>query len=158
MLDEFAREQIFEPLGMQETMFWPPASLRSRIAPTEIDAATGQPFRGVVHDPTARYMGGVAGHAGVFSTAADLARYAQMMLNLGELGGVRIFSPLTVQKFTAAATPPDQPVLHGLGWDIDSAYSSAQRRTVSHRVLRTPRLYRHVHLDRSRIQRPTSFF
>ena len=126
MLDEYAREQIFAPLGMQETMFRPPSSLRSRIAPTEIDAATGQPFRGVVHDPTARYMGGVAGHAGVFSTAADLARYAQMMLNLGELGGVRIFSPLTVQKFTASSSPPDQPVLHGLGWDIDSAYSSAR--------------------------------
>ncbi len=126
MLDEYAREQVFAPLGMQETMFLPPASLRPRIAPTEIDAATGQPFRGTVHDPTARYMGGVAGHAGVFSTAADLARYAQMMLNLGELGGVRIFSPLTVQKFTASSSPPGQPVLHGLGWDIDSAYSSAR--------------------------------
>jgi uncharacterized protein YbbC (DUF1343 family)/CubicO group peptidase (beta-lactamase class C family) len=126
MLDEYAREQIFAPLGMQETMFRPPASLRPRIAPTEIDAATGQPFRGVVHDPTARYMGGVAGHAGVFATASDLGRYAQMMLNLGELAGVRVFSPLTVQKFTASSSPPDQPVLHGLGWDIDSAYSSAR--------------------------------
>src|SRR5580658_4173349 len=106
MLDEYAREQIFAPLGMQETMFRPPASLRLRIAPTEIDKATGQPFRGVVHDPTARYMGGVAGHAGVFSTASDLARYAQMMLNLGELSGVRVFSPLTVQKFTASSSPP----------------------------------------------------
>ncbi len=126
MLDEYAREQIFAPLGMQETMFRPPASLRPRIAPTEIDEATGQPFRGTVHDPTARYMGGVAGHAGVFATAADLSRYAQMMLNLGELGGVRVFSPLTVQKFTASSSPPDQPVLHGLGWDIDSSYSSAR--------------------------------
>ena len=76
MLDEYAREKIFEPLGMQETMFRPPASLRPRIAPTEIDPATGQPFRGVVHDPTARYMGGVAGHAGVFTTASDLAKFA----------------------------------------------------------------------------------
>ena len=126
MLDEYAREQIFGPLGMQETMFRPPASLRPRIAPTEIDAASGNPFRGVVHDPTSRYMGGVAGHAGVFATASDLARYAQMMLNLGELGGVRLFSPLTVQKFTASSSPPDQPVLHGLGWDIDSPYSSAR--------------------------------
>ena len=69
-LDEFARTQIWEPLGMRETMFRPPASLRPRIAPTEIDPASGQPFRGVVHDPTARFMGGVAGHAGVFTTAA----------------------------------------------------------------------------------------
>jgi uncharacterized protein YbbC (DUF1343 family)/CubicO group peptidase (beta-lactamase class C family) len=126
MLDEYAREQIFEPLGMRETMFRPPASLRPRIAPTEIDAATGKPFRGVVHDPTARYMGGVAGHAGVFATASDLSRYAEMMLNPGELNGVRVFSPLTVQKFTESSSPPDQPVLHGLGWDIDSSYSSAR--------------------------------
>jgi uncharacterized protein YbbC (DUF1343 family)/CubicO group peptidase (beta-lactamase class C family) len=125
-LDEFTREQIFSPLGMGETTFRPPASLRARIAPTEIDAATGAPFRGVVHDPTARYMGGVAGHAGVFATASDLSRYAQMLLNLGELNGTRVFSPLTVQKFTASSSPPDQPVLHGLGWDIDSSYSSAR--------------------------------
>ena len=125
-LDEFVRDEVWQPLGMRETMFRPPASLRPRIAPTEIDASTGQPLRGVVHDPTARYMGGVAGHAGVFSTGSDLARYAQMMLDLGEGNGVRVFSPLTVQKFTESSSPPDQPVLHGLGWDIDSAYSSAR--------------------------------
>ena len=78
----------------------------------------------MVHDPTARYMGGVAGHAGLFSTADDLARFAQMMLNGGELDGVRAFSPLTVGKFTEPQTPPDQPILRGLGWDIDSPYSS----------------------------------
>jgi uncharacterized protein YbbC (DUF1343 family)/CubicO group peptidase (beta-lactamase class C family) len=123
-LDEYARDSIFQPLGMTETMFRPPASLRSRIAPTEIDPATGAPFRGVVHDPTARYMGGVAGHAGLFTTADDLAKFCEMMLGLGERGGVRIFSPLTVRKFTSPATPPDQPVLRGLGWDIDSSFSS----------------------------------
>jgi len=123
-LDEYARDSIFQPLGMTETMFGPPASLRSRIAPTEIDPATGAPFRGVVHDPTARYMGGVAGHAGLFTTADDLAKFCEMMLGLGERGGVRIFSPLTVRKFTSPATPPDQPVLRGLGWDIDSSFSS----------------------------------
>ena len=64
-LNEYAREAVFAPLGMKETGFLPASSLRPRIAPTEIDAATGVPFRGVVHDPTARYMGGVAGHAGV---------------------------------------------------------------------------------------------
>jgi uncharacterized protein YbbC (DUF1343 family)/CubicO group peptidase (beta-lactamase class C family) len=123
-LDEFTREQIWQPLGMRETTFRPAASLRARIAPTEIDAATGTPFRAVVHDPTARYMGGVAGHAGVFSTADDLARYAEMLAGLGEREGVRVISPLTIRKFAAPNSPPDQPVLRGLGWDIDSAYSS----------------------------------
>jgi uncharacterized protein YbbC (DUF1343 family)/CubicO group peptidase (beta-lactamase class C family) len=125
-LDEYAREQVFQPLGMAETMYRPPASLRARIAPTEIDASTGQPLRGVVHDPTTRYMGGVAGHAGVFSTASDLARYAEMWLGLGERAGVRMFSPLTVKKFTEPSSPPDQPALRGLGWDIDTSYSSAR--------------------------------
>jgi uncharacterized protein YbbC (DUF1343 family)/CubicO group peptidase (beta-lactamase class C family) len=124
MLDEYARFNVFEPLGMHETMFRPPASLRGRIAPTEIDPATGLPFRGVVHDPTARYMGGVAGHAGLFTTASDLAKFAEMMLSMGDHEGVRIFSPLTVRKFTSPATPPDQPILRGLGWDIDSSYSA----------------------------------
>jgi uncharacterized protein YbbC (DUF1343 family)/CubicO group peptidase (beta-lactamase class C family) len=117
-LDQFAREQIFEPLGMRETMFNPAASLLARIAPTEIDPATGKPWRGTVHDPTARYMGGVAGHAGVFSTADDLARYAEMML------GGRLFAPATIALFTSPASPPDHPILRGLGWDIDSPYSS----------------------------------
>ncbi|HUK15715.1 MAG TPA: exo-beta-N-acetylmuramidase NamZ domain-containing protein [Bryobacteraceae bacterium] len=124
MLNDYARDHIFAPLGMKETMFLPPASLLPRIAPTErTPAPTGPPLRGVVHDPTARYMGGVAGHAGLFSTADDLSRFAQMMLNGGELNGVRIFSPLTIQKFTEPQSPPDQPILRGLGWDIDSPHS-----------------------------------
>lgn len=123
-LDQFAREQIFEPLGMRETNFKPSATLTARIAPTEIDAATGKPWRGVVHDPTARYMGGVAGHAGVFSTADDLARYAQMMLGIGDLGAQRFLAPATIELFTSPASPPEQPILRGLGWDIDSPYSS----------------------------------
>jgi uncharacterized protein YbbC (DUF1343 family)/CubicO group peptidase (beta-lactamase class C family) len=124
MLDQYARENIYEPLGMHDTMFLPPASLRARIAPTEIDPATGVPLRGVVHDPTSRYMGGVAGHAGLFTTAEDLSRFAEVMLGFGERAGVRIFSPLTVRKFTSPAAPPDQPILRGLGWDIDSPYSA----------------------------------
>ena len=122
-LAEYARRNIFQPLGMQETTFLPPPSWIPRIAPTERLEKNGPPLRGVVHDPTARNMGGVAGHAGVFSTADDLARFAQMMLNGGELDGVRLFSPLTVAKFTEPQTPPDQPILRGLGWDIDSPYS-----------------------------------
>jgi uncharacterized protein YbbC (DUF1343 family)/CubicO group peptidase (beta-lactamase class C family) len=123
MLSDYARQNIFLPLGMTETMFLPPASLAPRIAPTERVEKTGPPLRGVVHDPSTRAMGGVAGHAGMFSTAADLARFAQMMLNGGELDGVRLFSPLTVAKFTEPQSPPDQPILRGLGWDIDSPYS-----------------------------------
>ncbi len=123
MLSDYARQNIFQPLGMKETTFLPPASLIPRIAPTERLGPNGPPLRGVVHDPTARNMGGVAGHAGVFSTAADLARFAQMMLNGGELDGVRVFSPLTVRKFTEPHSPPDQPILRGLGWDIDSPHS-----------------------------------
>ena len=117
-LDEFARSDVFEPLGMRDTMFKPPASLTARIAPTEIDASTGKPLRGVVHDPTARYMGGVAGHAGVFSTADDVARYAQMLLDR------KFFAPATVELFTSPAGPSDQTILRGFGWDIDSPYSS----------------------------------
>src|SRR5579864_504961 len=103
---------------MRDTTFRPATSLVARIAPTELDASTGKPWRGVVHDPTARFMGGVAGHAGLFSTADDLARYAEMMLS-GHL-----FSPATIALFTSPAGPPDQPILRGLGWDIDSPYSS----------------------------------
>ncbi len=120
-LQDYARKLIYAPLGMADTMFLPPPSLRSRIAPTEVLA--GAALRGVVHDPTSRDMGGVAGHAGLFSTAADLAKYCQMMMAKGEWNGARIFSPLTVEKFTSPQSPPDQPILRGLGWDIDSPYS-----------------------------------
>jgi uncharacterized protein YbbC (DUF1343 family) len=122
MLSEFARQEIYIPLGMKDSLFNPPASLLPRIAPTEVEH--GRPVRGVVHDPQSRAMDGVAGHAGLFTTAADLARYAQMLLNGGELNGVRVFSPLTVRKFTTPESPADQPILRGFGWDIDSPYSS----------------------------------
>ncbi|MEQ1948622.1 MAG: serine hydrolase, partial [Bryobacteraceae bacterium] len=123
-LDEFAKQHVFEPLGMRETTYHPAPALKDRIAPTEVDAATGAPFRGVVHDPTARYMGGVAGHAGVFSTASDLARYAEMWMGMGERAGMRIASAASIARFSAPNSPPDQPVLRGLGWDIDSPYSA----------------------------------
>lgn len=121
-LDQFAREEVFLPLGMKDTTFNPPPDWRPRIAPTEI--VQGQLLRGVVHDPTTRYMGGVAGHAGMFTTAEDLARFATMILNLGRLpDGTQWVSPLTVRKFAEPQTPPIQPTLRGLGWDIDSPYS-----------------------------------
>ncbi len=123
-LAEFAHDQIYAPLGMNDTGYLPNPSLMPRIAPTEYEEANGMPFRGVVHDPTARYMGGVAGHAGVFTTADDLAKYAQMLASMGTFNGVRIFNPETVRKFTEPGSPADQPVLRGLGWDIDSPFSS----------------------------------
>lgn len=131
-LDVFTRERIFVPLGMRETMFNPPPALRSRIAPTErclpyaypCTAAGGDWLRGTVHDPTARRMAGVAGHAGLFSTAADLARFCRMLLNGGALDGVRILSPLAVARMIQPSSPDGQRATRGLGWDIDSPFSS----------------------------------
>ena len=120
-LAEYARQYVFEPLGMRESMFQPPPALGPRIAPTE--NLDGRLLRGVVHDESARYMGGIAGNAGLFTTAADLGRFAEMMLGLGYYNGVRVFSPLAIQKFSTPQSPPDQPILRGLGWDIDSPYS-----------------------------------
>lgn len=120
-LPDFVRKTVFGPLGMTRSMFQPPDGLRRRIAPTE--RVDGVMLRGVVHDPTTRYMGGIAGHAGLFSTADDLARFAQMMVGEGRRAGVRVFSEATVEKFTTPQTPPDQPVLRGLGWDMDSPFS-----------------------------------
>lgn len=131
-LDAFARQRVFEPLGMRDTMFRPPESLWSRVAPTERCTPFGWPcegpgatlLRGTVHDPTARRMGGVAGHAGLFTTGPDLARFARMLLGGGALDGVRLFAPLTVARMTAPATAPALPALRGLGWDIDSPFSA----------------------------------
>ncbi len=122
-LADYARKEIFLPIGMKDTMYNPPSSMVPRIAPTEKWEKTGEMLRGIVHDPTARNMGGIAGHAGMFSTGDDLAKFCQMMLNMGNLGSKRLFSPATVQKFTEPQTPADQPILRGFGWDIDSPYS-----------------------------------
>ena len=119
-LDRFARRRIFAPLGMSDTTFTPDESVRNRIAPTG-DATVA---RGVVHDPTARRMGGVAGHAGLFSTAEDLATFCRMILGRGEHRGVRILSPMAVARMTSPATPAGERNLRGLGWDIDSAFSA----------------------------------
>jgi uncharacterized protein YbbC (DUF1343 family)/CubicO group peptidase (beta-lactamase class C family) len=130
-LDEFCRTRIFEPLGMGDTMFKPPASLAPRIAPTEkctqygwpCDQPGGAMLRGVVHDPTARRMLGVAGHAGLFGTAADLSIFCRMLLDGGRYGAVRILSPMTVAKMTSPVPLPGGQA-RGLGWDMDSTYSS----------------------------------
>jgi uncharacterized protein YbbC (DUF1343 family)/CubicO group peptidase (beta-lactamase class C family) len=117
-LNEFVTREIFAPLKMKDTGYLPPKSKLARVAPTETNI-----LRGVVHDPTARYMGGVAGHAGLFITAADLARFARMMLNEGELEGVRIFKPETVRQMTTVQTPEGMDTRRGFGWDIDTGYS-----------------------------------
>ena len=120
-LEEFVAHEIYQPLKMKDTGYLPPASKLPRIAPTEV--VNGKPYRGTVHDPTARHMGGVAGHAGLFATASDVALYARMLLNRGSLDGVRIFKPETVELMTSVQTPAALNVRRGLGWDIDSGYS-----------------------------------
>lgn len=122
-LDKYAYQEVFEPVGMKHTRFLPPADWVSRIAPTELDPASNEPIRGVVHDGTSRFMGGVAGHAGMFTTAEDLGRFAQMMIDGGLVSGKRIFQGATIAKFTSPQSPPDQAILRGLGWDIDSPFS-----------------------------------
>jgi uncharacterized protein YbbC (DUF1343 family)/CubicO group peptidase (beta-lactamase class C family) len=117
-LDQYCLEHVFRPLKMEHTRFLPPEDWRPVIAPTERDEK-GNLLRGVVHDPSARRMGGVAGHAGVFSTADDTARFAEALLS----GGFPL-SPLAVEKMTAPQQPPNASVLRGLGWDLDSPYSS----------------------------------
>ncbi len=122
-LEAFARERVFAPLAMRDTMFRPPAELRPRIAPTEFDPWRGRLVHGEVHDENAFAMGGVAPHAGLFSTAGDLARFAQMILDGGTLGGRRIVSRRTVELFTRRAGIPGSD--RALGWDTKSAESSS---------------------------------
>ncbi|MGA7474750.1 MAG: serine hydrolase domain-containing protein, partial [Candidatus Sulfotelmatobacter sp.] len=118
-LDEYAARHIFARLKMMHTRFVPPVAWRAKIAPTQYDENEHM-LRGVVHDPTARRMGGVAGQAGLFSTGDDLAKFAQALLN----GGGGILSAQSVEKMTRPEQPPSAPVLRGFGWDIDSPFSS----------------------------------
>jgi serine-type D-Ala-D-Ala carboxypeptidase len=119
-LDEFAAENIFKPLSMKETTFRPAQDLRDRAAPTQ--KRDDRWLRGEVHDPRAHALGGVAGHAGLFSTADDLVLYAQMLLHHGTLNNKRILSPQTVRLMT---TPREVPRgLRAYGWDVQTAYSA----------------------------------
>ena len=119
-LDVYVRRHIFRPLGMTDTGFLPPVSKRSRIVPT--DRQDGVLRWGVVQDPTAYRMGGVAGDAGIFSTAGDLAKFAEMLLGRGSRKGVRILRPETVARMTMPITLPGG-ARRSLGWDIGSPYS-----------------------------------
>jgi uncharacterized protein YbbC (DUF1343 family)/CubicO group peptidase (beta-lactamase class C family) len=137
-LDQFAKQNIFQPLRMSDTGFRPSGIMKARIAPTERrrgqlsylgDSGTdagpaGETWlRGQVHDPTSYRMDGVAGHAGLFSTANDLAIYCQMILNGGRYQNVRILSPLTVAEMTRPRLVTSGGGTRGLGWDINTTFS-----------------------------------
>jgi beta-glucosidase-like glycosyl hydrolase/CubicO group peptidase (beta-lactamase class C family) len=125
-LESLAREEIFAPLGMEDTTFRPDPSLLSRIAPTERDPWRGRVVQGEVHDENAYGLGGVAPHAGLFSTARSLARFAQMMINGGAFEGERLLNPETIALFTTRANlVPGSS--RALGWDTPSETSSAGR-------------------------------
>jgi CubicO group peptidase (beta-lactamase class C family) len=119
-LDVFLHERVFEPLGMNDTEFLPADSLVYRIAPTEVSPPRGYPLRGQVHDENAFALGGVAGHAGLFGTASDLAIFAQMLLNGGTYNGVRIVSDTAVHLFTARAAGS-----RALGWEVGEGQHGA---------------------------------
>lgn len=121
-LDQFAEAQVFGPLAMEETRFRPPVSWRPRIAPTE--ERDDRPIRGDVHDPRSWRLGGVAGNAGLFSTADDLSRLARMMLGGGVLGGTRILSPERHAEMTAPRPVPGG--VRTLGWDAPSSERRAR--------------------------------
>lgn len=121
-LEDFTRESVFRPLGMKDTGYIPSQNLRYRTAPTKW--WDGKMQRGTPNNPICRRTGGVHGHAGMFTTAADLARYCRMILNNGELDGVRFLQPETVRLMTSVQSPEEVESLRGLGWDIDSSYSS----------------------------------
>ena len=125
-LNEFAQRNIFQPLGMNDTGFLPPPCRDQRLAPTEHSSygrGAGGFLLGQVHDPLAAMQGGVSGNAGLFSTAADLSCFAQMMMNGGQLDGIRILRPETVRRMTSVQNPggvntSGKPDRRGLLWDI----------------------------------------
>ena len=127
-LAEFSKANVFSPLGMTETGFLPPDELRQRAATTE--QREGRWMKGEVHDPRSYAMGGVAGHAGLFSTASDLAIYANMILGKGQYNGVRIMKPETVAKMAAPHVVTERDT-RALGWDVKSRYSSNRGSSMS---------------------------
>src|SRR5690606_13513387 len=116
-LDVYCAEHIYKPLGMTQTGFLPSPSAQAHAAPTT--EADGRFLRGIVHDPTARRMGGVAGHAGLFTTAADTARFARAMFDPPSPGAPALFKPETIRLMTSVQTDPALAnARRGLGWDI----------------------------------------
>jgi CubicO group peptidase (beta-lactamase class C family) len=122
-LDKFAQKEIFGPLGMKDTMYNPPDSLKKYCAPTEYDNYwRHRQIQGEVHDETASLLGGVAGHAGLFSTAGDIAKVLQMLLQDGKFNGKQIIKPSTVKLFTRRQ---NEESTRALGWDTKSASGSS---------------------------------
>lgn len=133
-LDRYVDSVFFKPLGMRTTMYNPPASLRDRIAPTEVDVTwkkTGVAVRARVHDENAATLGGVSGHAGLFSTASDLAIFMQMLLNGGTYGGTRYIEEATVRQFTTRQSDRSS---RAIGWDTKSGERSFSGRYTSQRT------------------------
>ncbi len=122
-LADFTAETVFKPLGMAKTSYRPAEACWNECVPTEV--IEGRPLRGVVHDPLARLQGGISGNAGLFSTADDLAVFAEMLLNGGEANGIRILSPLAVRRMTELY-PRVGATGRGLGWDIETDYSTVR--------------------------------
>jgi serine-type D-Ala-D-Ala carboxypeptidase len=120
-LNSYTRRYIFEPLGMHDTLFTPPATLKPRIAPTEYVTWRGGLVYGTVHDENAAEMDGVAGHAGLFSTVEDLARFCTMLLQDGSYDTQCILQPTTIAQM-ASIHVPDPDEAHGLGWVIAAPY------------------------------------
>jgi CubicO group peptidase (beta-lactamase class C family) len=124
-LERYVARNIFEPLGMRETMFHPPPKFLPRIAPTEYDPWRQRLVRGEVHDENAYRLGGASSHAGLFSTAVDLSRIARMYLNGGELDGVRVLDSTTIARFTQAE---NRQLSHrALGWETANGANSGGR-------------------------------
>ena len=121
-LDRYCREHVYEPLGMRATMFQPPFEQNVNIAPTI--GPRNELLSGLVQDGNAQKLGGIAGHAGLFSSAVDLSRFATMILNNGALGGTRIFNQNVLAQMTSPYFYSNGNVVRGLGWDIYSPYSS----------------------------------
>lgn len=125
-LDRYDTQHIFTPLGMRDTRYLPPEQWRSRTAPTEQDPWRQRKLRGEVHDENAHRLGGVSGHAGLFSTARDLSRFARMYLQYGQLDGVRIFDSATVAAFVQVQKPSVSR--RALGWETPTGGNSAGKR------------------------------
>jgi uncharacterized protein YbbC (DUF1343 family)/CubicO group peptidase (beta-lactamase class C family) len=121
-LDKYCSTHIFKPLGMTDTGFLPPVSLRKRIAPTLY--YRGKMLCGKAHDPSCFRMGGVSGHAGIFSTADDLSIFARMLLNKGSYRGKKVLSPASVEAMTLPQSPPGRKDLRGFGWEIEPPFAS----------------------------------
>ncbi len=121
-LDRYCRENVYGPLGMGDTMFLPPLERAGSIAPTI--GTANELLTGIVQDENARLLGGVTGHAGLFSSASDLSRFATMILNNGTMHGIPIFNERVLTQMTAPYFYSKGNVVRGLGWDIYSPYSS----------------------------------